>query len=42
MICGNQFIAGKLAYFNNYLATAAMVSFLSDFPGHFWYSSINR
>ena len=31
MIYSNQFITRKITYFNNYLATAAMVPFLSDF-----------
>ena len=39
MIYSNQFITRK-TYFNNYLATAAMVPFLSDFSGSFCYSSI--
>ena len=42
MIYSNKFIPRKLTYFNNYLATAAMVPFLSDFSGSFCYSSINR
>ena len=40
MIYSNKFIPHKLTYFNNYLATAAMVPFLSDFSGSFCYSSI--
>ena len=36
MIYSNQFITRK-TYFNNYLATAAMVPFLSDFSGSFCY-----
>ena len=42
MIYSNKYIPRKLTYFNNYLATAAMVPFLSDFFGSFCYSSINR
>ena len=42
MIYSYKFIPLKLAYFNNCLATAAMVPFLSDFSGSFCYSSINR
>ena len=35
MIYSNKFIPRKLAYFNNYLATAAMVPFLFDFTDSF-------
>ena len=35
MIYSNKSIPRKLAYFNNYLETAAMVLFLSDFSGFF-------
>ena len=35
MIYSNQFITRKITYFNNYLATAAMVPFCLTFPALF-------